>query len=90
MSAAGTVTAYPWPRPQRGEEAWGKADSRTRNGRAGSLKHGVCGRWDGRNLVVPYATYSNWDADMIYGCLCHEGYTGKEEAGWRVRRGLTE
>ena len=38
----------------------------------------ITNRWDGHRLVVPYATYNNWDANMIYGCICDKGYTGKD------------
>lgn len=45
--------------------------------------HGTCvsmseagSRYDGVNLHKTYTYTSIWDADMIYGCLCDDGWTG--------------
>ncbi|CAM9627271.1 unnamed protein product [Chrysoparadoxa australica] len=32
--------------------------------------------WDGRTLVRPALSYTQWDAHKIQGCLCDEGYSG--------------
>lgn len=26
--------------------------------------------------LVSHAAYNGWDADMVYGCSCQEGYAG--------------
>lgn len=32
--------------------------------------------WNGRNLVRSNVVYTRWDADMIQGCVCDEGWSG--------------